>query len=100
MKPMGLFIETSSVNMSLFVSICFVKVGITSDNLFEFLFQPKPIILVSFVEFWRFNPESKWDYLLISLLYFWSFNSNSQSVVYIPYAVLPESSGEYNVLMQ
>ena len=27
-------------------------------------------------------------------------NSNSQTVVYIPYAVLPESSGEYNLLMQ
>ena len=38
-----------------------------------------------FVGFWRFNPESKWDYLLISLLYFWSLNSNSQSSVYIPY---------------
>ena len=47
-----------------------------------------------------FNPQSKWDYLLISLLYFWSRNSNSQSVAYIPYAVLPESSGEYNVLIQ
>ena len=27
-------------------------------------------------------------------------NSNSQTVVYIPHAVLPESSGEYNVLMR
>ena len=52
------------------------------------------------VEFWRFNPDNKWDFLLISLLYFWSLNSNSQTIVYISYAVLPESSGEYNVLMQ
>ena len=52
------------------------------------------------VEIGRFNPESKWDFLHILLLYLWSPNSNPESVIHIPYTVLPESSGEYNVLMQ
>ena len=52
------------------------------------------------VEIWRFNPESKWVFLLILLLYFWSPNSNPESVIHMPYRVVPESSGEYNALMQ
>ena len=39
------------------------------------------------------------DTIYLSHFYI-SGHSNSQSVAYIPYAVLPESSGEYNVLMQ
>ena len=55
--------------------------------------------LVLYVESLKFNSESKWD-ILISLLYVWSLNSNFQSVVYIPYTVLPESSDKFSGIPQ
>ena len=64
----GFLTSTSDLYWSLALQFSCIKVKLSLKTHF--------LLKYFIIEFWRFNPEIKWDYLLISLLYFWSLSDH------------------------